>query len=46
NTESNKEEEVFTYVIREAYKHILSDQEWKETDLSDEDIKGFLLEEF
>lgn len=45
NTESNKEEEVFTYVIRKAYKHILSDQEWKETDISDEDIKGFLLEE-
>ncbi len=44
-TGSNKEEEVFTYIIREAYKHILSDQEWKETDLSDEDIKGFILGE-
>jgi gamma-glutamylcyclotransferase (GGCT)/AIG2-like uncharacterized protein YtfP len=39
------DEEVFTYIIKEAYLEILVDQEWHETDLSVVELRRLLHEE-
>ncbi len=39
------DEEVFTYIIKEAYLEILVDQEWHETDLSVVELRRLIHEE-
>ncbi|HHN65745.1 MAG TPA: gamma-glutamylcyclotransferase [Nitrospirae bacterium] len=42
NTASNREEDVFTYVIKDEYQHLLDDREWDERVISRDEMESLL----